>query len=614
MNTDRLLSIVQRLMAGSLLFLLVSSLAGCSLWVGNQTSWFVSTQGDDSNDCHYLLLPCRHIGTIIQRAQAGDTINIGAGTFNERLTVTKSLTLVGQGAGKTFVDAQAAGPALLVGDYAASASGSAESLVVRVSKLTFQDGDAANSLSQKLPGAGGGVFVGYGSMSLTDVTVQANHALNCGGIASQSVLTLNRVSVLNNATSTTSVTGGGGGICNWGTMIITDSLVKDNQTPANGGGIYNVQSLSLIRSTLSDNQAGMAGGGLLSATGTLSASDTSVSGNQALLGGGAALDNNDQAKLERDTFSGNRAQTEGGAIVNMHGATLSLINVTLSGNSAASGGGIASGNFDEPAFPISPADPSLTAVQVTIAFNTASTSMGGGVYRTAGPAAFTNTLFTANTGPSCSGAVTGSGNLTPDDTCQFGGSQNQFNVVDAKVGPLQDNGGILKTHALLPGSPAIDAGIVTGAAIPSQDERGKPRPDSDENGANQVDIGAYESDGSEGSLLTATHPAQASALMTFTPTPTVPTLPPQATSTPTSRATSFSTPTGGAPTFATATQSTPTGGAPTFATATQSTPATSAPTLSLPTSGSCFLHSSQAACNADPACQWGGLIPVCSNK
>lgn len=593
-----------RMVSLCLLFFLATGVAQCSLPPGNQANWFVSTQGSDANDCHYLLLPCRHINAVIQRAQAGDTINIGAGTFNESLTVTKSLTLSGQGAAKTFVEGLSGGPALVVGGYTASSYNPTGGLILRVSNVSFKGGNAASAPSTILPGAGGGVFIGYGSVSMTDVDVEANHALNCGGIANQAVLTLVRVSVANNSTSSTGVTAGGGGICNWGTLTITDSTVAGNQTPANGGGIYNVDSLSLLRSTISSNQAGMAGGGLLSATGSLNVSDSSVSGNQALLGGGVALDNNDQAKLERDTLAGNHAQTVGGAIANMHGTSLSLTNVTLSGNRASAGGGIASGNFDEPAFPVSPSDPSLTAVFVTIAFNQAGPSSGGGLYHMAGPATFIDSLFADNTGSSCSGAVTGNGNLTTDATCSFGGPKNLYNVADPRIGPLQDNGGNLLTHALLPGSPAIDAGVVTGVAIPSQDERGKARPDSDENGANLVDIGAYESDGSEATPVTPSQPAQSSPPTATTPTPSVPTL----SSLPTSTLT-ISTAT--LPAIQTFTPATSVPTVPTFQTF---TPATSIPTLSLPTSVSCLLYTSKAACNANPACQWGSLIPVCTNK
>jgi hypothetical protein len=56
---------------------------------------------------------------------------------------------------------------------------------------------------------------------------------------------------------------------------------------------------------------------------------------------------------------------------------------------------------------------------------------------------------------------------------------------DPKLGPLADNGGPTWTMALLPGSPAIDAGSAVGA--PPTDQRGFPRPSGV-----ACDIGAYE--------------------------------------------------------------------------------------------------------------------------
>jgi hypothetical protein len=58
-------------------------------------------------------------------------------------------------------------------------------------------------------------------------------------------------------------------------------------------------------------------------------------------------------------------------------------------------------------------------------------------------------------------------------------------IWDALIGPLADNGGPTLTHALLDGSPAIDA--ADDAACPATDQRGVPRPQ----GA-ACDIGAYE--------------------------------------------------------------------------------------------------------------------------
>ncbi len=65
------------------------------------------------------------------------------------------------------------------------------------------------------------------------------------------------------------------------------------------------------------------------------------------------------------------------------------------------------------------------------------------------------------------------------------------------LGPLADNGGLTKTHALLAGSPAIDAG--DNALCPGTIERGAVRPtDGNGNGVAVCDIGAYETNGDVG--------------------------------------------------------------------------------------------------------------------
>ena len=67
------------------------------------------------------------------------------------------------------------------------------------------------------------------------------------------------------------------------------------------------------------------------------------------------------------------------------------------------------------------------------------------------------------------------------------------NPIDPKLGPLENNGGPTKTHALLAGSPAIDQGDNTG--VPATDQRGfgfARKKDGNGDGSLIVDIGAFE--------------------------------------------------------------------------------------------------------------------------
>ena len=77
--------------------------------------------------------------------------------------------------------------------------------------------------------------------------------------------------------------------------------------------------------------------------------------------------------------------------------------------------------------------------------------------------------------------------------------------VDPRLGPLQDNGGPTQTMALLPGSPALNAGDNTGA--PTSDQRGPGFPRVV---GGTIDIGALEVQGA-GGLAVAGFPATVTA-------------------------------------------------------------------------------------------------------
>ena len=193
--------------------------------------------------------------------------------------------------------------------------------------------------------------------------------------------------------------------------------------------------------------------------------------------------------MTNSTISGNFAGANAGGIAN-YGQTLTMTNSTISGNTADSfGGGIAN------AF-----NATLTMTNSTITWNTA--REGGGIMNFEGPISLKNSINAENTasssGPDCSGDHTSLGyNLIGDGNgCEFQAATadqvgDGANPIDPVLGPLLGNGGPTFTHALLPGSPAMDAG--DDAACPPADQRRVARPvDGDGNGVATCDIGAFE--------------------------------------------------------------------------------------------------------------------------
>ena len=168
------------------------------------------------------------------------------------------------------------------------------------------------------------------------------------------------------------------------------------------------------------------------------------------------------------------------------GGDLSIVNSTISGNSANTGTGGGFYNFNS----------SLRITNSTITGNSAGS--GGGIYNDGSQGAsvveISNTILNAGASGenifNNGGTVTSHGyNLSSDDGGGYlNGPGDQTNT-DPLLGPLQSNGGPTSTHALLPDSPAIDAGDPLFIPPPSTDQRGCPF-DRLFNG--RLDIGSFE--------------------------------------------------------------------------------------------------------------------------
>jgi hypothetical protein len=295
------------------------------------------------------------------------------------------------------------------------------------------------------------------------VTVSGNNTSRVFQVDGNVTSSMTRLTITGGLTSGRA-DGAGLSIARGGSTTLTDCTISGNRAVngAAGGGLFNLGTATLTYCAIRDNIATYSGAGMLNG-GTITATNCTVSGNGGT--GGAGLQNTDGfAVLTNCTFSGNSSGGPGGGIFTTGDFTGSagrtaLINCTVSGNAGSRGGGLDSEYF--------------------------------------GITSLTNTIVAGNQGDIASGN-SGSNNL-------IGGNLIGGNPL---LAPLGNFGGPTQTMALLPGSPAIDAGT-SGPNIPTTDQRGADR-------AGTVDIGAFESQGFTFAAVSGSTPQTSDIGVTFT--------------------------------------------------------------------------------------------------
>lgn len=225
--------------------------------------------------------------------------------------------------------------------------------------------------------------------------------------------------------------------------VTLDSLTITNGSAYDGGGISNKENLIITNSSITQNvgntggEGDGVGGGINNSEGTLTLINSTVSENTAFSGGG----------------------------INNNQGTITIINSTISGNTAIEqGSGINNGGLNS----------TVNITSTTIADNTGAT---GGLFSSQGNLTITNTIISRNSG----GNLVNNGNLAESNNILVDSD-------DLRLGALADNGGPTRTHALGEGSSAIDRG--SNNSIPNgvnTDQRGQERRSNE-----IVDIGAFE--------------------------------------------------------------------------------------------------------------------------
>ena len=377
--------------------------------------------------------------------------------------------------------------------------------------------------------AAGEIAVGVDNLTVqgppdTSLTLSGNHASRIFHHGGHGLLTLDHLAITQGNYVTyiqdkyIHYAGAGGAVYSAGSVTLsnsslTDSSVCSDQPMAGyGGGLFAQGDVSVIRSTVSGNKAcgtsrtmiftinlyGGAGGGVF-ALGNSYVSYSTISGNYAQVWGGGGVYGVGNVTIAHSAITGNYAILNGGGVAIRQpdggpgGPLVSMVvkASTISGNNAQYGGGLASEFFNP-----------VNLYDSTIAFNTARAASGGlaggggGVFGN-GPLRLTNSIV-ANNFANTNGVditlfnvsgplppITGDHNIVmssspaaPPDTI----------TTDPGLLPLADHGGATWTHALAPGSVAIDAGLpFTGIFF---DQRGSGFPRA--LGA-ATDIGAFES-------------------------------------------------------------------------------------------------------------------------
>jgi CSLREA domain-containing protein len=314
------------------------------------------------------------------------------------------------------------------------------------------------------------------------------------------------------------------------TVEINDLTITNGSTTLWGGGIFNAGgTLTLNNSSVSNNSAGGsgAGGGILNNSGTVTLNNSSVVGNTADYGGGIHnIWASAMLTLNNSTVSGNAADGNGGGISNDQYGRVILTNSTISGNSttAGNGGGIYS------------LYGTLTLNNVTISDNSTQTGDGGGMDNGVSTVNLRNSIIANNSdgggeAPDCTGVFAsidsqGYNIIGNENGCVFTATVGDQVGVDPLLGLLQNNGGNTLTHALLTGSPAIDAGNPAtpgsgGVACEVTDQRGEWRPMDGNNDGIEIycDIGAYEAPGTVAPTPTPSYTPVPSSTPSSTPVP-----------------------------------------------------------------------------------------------
>lgn len=398
----------------------------------------------------------------IAAATSGDTINFASDLSGQTITLDSSLGHLNIGKNLTIDGSSLSSSITISGGGATRVFWTQSSYTFSLISLNVINGAPAS-------GQVGGGIANQASLTLTEVVLSGNTSTSAFGGAiynfASGAITITNSTLENNTASGSS----GGAIYNIGTITIGSSTISTN-TASSGAAIFNTTSsgnLTITDSTFTDNNTTLSNGGAIynsNSAGLVTISRSTFTGNDAVQG--AAIYNAKTLTLANSTFGSNTASSLGGAIYNASGGSLDVTNNTFSANNAASGGAI---------------------------YNAATLALKNTILANSLPSGTTDCY---NTGT----INTDVNNLIETNASGSNACGTPVSTDDPILASLAAYGGTTSNFALLPGSPALDAGdntICAASPVNNIDQRGKSRPMGGSiDSANDVcDIGAFESTG-----------------------------------------------------------------------------------------------------------------------
>ena len=358
-------------------------------------------------------------------ANDGDTITFAVtGTIvltSGGLVIDKNVTISGPGPGRLSIDGNSTQFECVFGVAQYNTANT-----VTISGLTVTNGNC-------------GIYSDHASLTVTNCVVTANNGhSSVGGIGINDARgPTARVEHRNDCDAREAY---GDRPAGFAMLTVAHCVISDNS----GSGVENLSaSVTIIDSTISgnftDNSVGGfgEGGGIYTdgakLPGNLTVINSTISGNFASFNGGGIASGFSGLSILNSTISGNSiGDPDKGTAGGIGARSVTLLNSTVTGNSAAICGGVCGGTVE-----------------------------------------IGNTILNANASGNIDGTVTSHGyNISSDDGGgHLNGPGDQINT-DPLLGPLRNHGGPTLTHVPLRGSPAIDAGNPSFAPPPDHDQRG----------------------------------------------------------------------------------------------------------------------------------------------